>query len=129
MKYILRLTFTFSLLAFAAGAIAQNSWVNFSDGRTIHVIKEQGPILWIGTSGGLVRIDTLTGNKTFYNRGNSPLPHDEVRSLAIDNQGRKWIGTNDGLACFDGINWTIYNSANSGIPPASVPVSQNQATH
>jgi ligand-binding sensor domain-containing protein len=40
-----------------------------------------------------------------------------VYAIAIDGQGNKWIGTyGGGLAKFDGINWTVYNTANSGLP-------------
>ncbi|MCE5305802.1 T9SS type A sorting domain-containing protein, partial [bacterium] len=38
-------------------------------------------------------------------------------SIAIDGSGNKWIGTySDGLAKFDGTNWTVYNSDNSDLP-------------
>ncbi|CUT08818.1 Por secretion system C-terminal sorting domain-containing protein [Candidatus Kryptonium thompsonii] len=35
----------------------------------------------------------------------------------IDGQGNKWIGTWwGGLVKFDGVNWTVYNRSNSGLP-------------
>ena len=38
-------------------------------------------------------------------------------SLAIDGSGNKWIGTDGGgLAKYDGTNWTVYNTSNSGLP-------------
>jgi hypothetical protein len=38
-------------------------------------------------------------------------------AIAIDGQGNKWIGTyGGGLAKFDGVNWTVYNTSNSGLP-------------
>jgi len=46
----------------------------------------------------------------------SDLPDDDVRSIAIDSQGNKWIGTIEGLAKFDGLNWTVYTTYNSGLP-------------
>jgi ligand-binding sensor domain-containing protein len=43
-------------------------------------------------------------------------------AIAIDEQGNKWIGTvNGGLAKFDGVNWTVYNTSNSGLPSNLVP--------
>jgi len=40
-----------------------------------------------------------------------------VVAIAIDGQGNKWIGTAaGGLAKFDGVNWTVYNTSNSGLP-------------
>jgi hypothetical protein len=33
------------------------------------------------------------------------------------DSGNKWIGTDGGgLAKFDGVNWTVYNKSNSGLP-------------
>jgi len=44
---------------------------------------------------------------------NSGLPVNYVRSITIDENGVKWIGTNHGgLARFDGTNWTTYNMTN-----------------
>jgi ligand-binding sensor domain-containing protein len=58
---------------------------------------------------------------TVYNTSNSGLPSNDVRAIAIDGQGNKWIGTpNGGLAKFDGVNWTVYNTSNSGLPSNSV---------
>jgi hypothetical protein len=52
-----------------------------------------------------------------YNTSNSGLPSDDVRAIAIDGQGNKWIGTyGGGLAKFDGVNWTVYNTSNSRLP-------------
>jgi hypothetical protein len=40
-----------------------------------------------------------------------------VNAIAIDGQGNKWIGTyGGGLAKFDGVNWTVYKTSNSGLP-------------
>lgn len=57
---------------------------------------------------------------TIYNTGNSGLPDDNIRALAIDQQQNKWIGTDAGLVKFDGTSWTIYNTTNSGLPDNSV---------
>jgi ligand-binding sensor domain-containing protein len=44
------------------------------------------------------------------------LPDNRVYAIAIDGQGNKWIGTRGGLVKFDGVNWTVYNTSNSGLP-------------
>jgi hypothetical protein len=42
------------------------------------------------------------------------LPDNLVYSIAIDENNTKWIGTDeDGLAKFDGNDWTVYNTSNS----------------
>ena len=45
-----------------------------------------------------------------YSSLNSGLPSNIVRAIAIDGSGNKWIGTDKGLAKFDGTNWTIYKN-------------------
>ena len=49
---------------------------------------------------------------TNYSSSNSPLPFNTVRCIAIQNQF-KWFGTDDGLARFDGVNWSVYTTENS----------------
>jgi ligand-binding sensor domain-containing protein len=44
------------------------------------------------------------------------LPNNDVWSITIDGSGDKWIGTENGLAKFDGTKWTIYNTLNSALP-------------
>ena len=51
-----------------------------------------------------------------YNTDNSELPHYQVIALAFDGQGNLWIGTEQGLAKFDGETWMVYNKVNSGLP-------------
>ncbi len=54
---------------------------------------------------------------TIYDTTNSPLPINDVRTIAIDKNDNKWFGTAyGGLVKYDGINWTIYNMSNSPIP-------------
>ena len=64
---------------------------------------------------GLTRFD---GNAcTTYNRNNSPLPSDCFWDVQVDVDNRKWIATagDVGLVCYDGTEWTIYDTDNSGI--------------
>ena len=108
----------FYFLLMSSIVSAQNpEWVNYTNGDHILSIAEEGDVIWIGTNGGLVRIDRITENVFFYNKGNSGLPDLVVRSIAIDSEGNKWIGTfTGGLIRYDGDNWTIYNTLNSDLP-------------
>ncbi len=57
----------------------------------------------------------LAGNQTVINAENSPLPGDEVLSLALDDQRGLWFGTRTGLALeLDG-RWTVYHSGDFGL--------------
>ncbi|HLY24922.1 MAG TPA: two-component regulator propeller domain-containing protein [Aggregatilineales bacterium] len=50
---------------------------------------------------------------TTYDRSNSTISSNEVHSLAVDGQGRVWVGTEYGLDIFDGKTFTSYLMANS----------------
>lgn len=52
-----------------------------------------------------------------YNDENTGTPINSTSTLAIDAQGNKWFGTSNGeVIRFDGINWKVFNSNNSGLP-------------
>lgn len=79
---------------------------------------------WIGTNNGLAEFDGARW--TVYQSENSPLPSNDVGVIVIDGDGNKWIGEGmashdstkgpKGLAKFDGTDWTVYNTDNSGLP-------------
>ncbi|MFH0895891.1 MAG: two-component regulator propeller domain-containing protein [Bacteroidota bacterium] len=94
---------------------AQIHFVNYSDPNEINAFAEDGNFVWIGTRGGLYKrhkTGTLVG---FYNTSNG-LISNNVQCIAVDNQGVKWIGTDNGISRFDDINWTSYSNDNSGLP-------------
>lgn len=96
---------------------SQNTeWINFTFGDYVNAVAVEEEYVWVGTSGGLVCLNKSTDELSFYNRSNSDIPDNYVWGIAIDAEKNKWIGTYDGLAKFDGINWTIYNTTNSNIP-------------
>ncbi|CUT05813.1 two-component regulator propeller domain-containing protein, partial [Candidatus Kryptobacter tengchongensis] len=103
----------FSLIfLFCTFSFSQNpEWINFTTGGNhINALAIEGDYIWVGTDGGLVKLNMLTGEKVNYTKG-SGLPSNYVLAIAIDGQGNKWIGTGGGLAKFDGVNWTVYNTS------------------
>ena len=123
LKFNVYILFSFYFFLFySAILLPQNhEWINYFNGDIITAIEVDGNFIWVATSGGgLVKIEKSDGSPTFYNKINSDLPSNEVACIAIDGSGNKWIGTRDGLAKFDGSNWTIYNKSNSGLPDNNV---------
>jgi signal transduction histidine kinase/ligand-binding sensor domain-containing protein/DNA-binding response OmpR family regulator len=51
------------------------------------------------------------------------LPHDSVRAIAQTADGYLWFATIDGLARFDGVNFTVFNAANAPLLNRSVVTS------
>jgi ligand-binding sensor domain-containing protein len=84
----------------------RGEWVNFISGGPVYAIADGPDDVWIGTAGGLVRYQKPSGQWYFYDHGNSGLPCNRILSLALDQQGKIWVGTeHNGLARFDGENW------------------------
>jgi hypothetical protein len=77
-------------------------------------VKDENGNFWISTINGLIKNDGV--NSTNFNKDNSGLPDNAIRSIVIDKYDIKWIGTNKGLAKFDDKNWVVYNTQNSGLP-------------
>ncbi len=70
-------------------------------------IESTGDI-WVGTRfKGVSKFDGT--NVITYTTANSGLSHDDVSSVAIDEQGNKWFATGAGVTKFDNTNWTTYS--------------------
>ncbi|MDM8561754.1 two-component regulator propeller domain-containing protein [Candidatus Marithioploca araucensis] len=74
--------------------------------------------LWLGTTGGLEKRKTSTGelDKVYINTDG--LPNNNVKALLSDEQGGVWVGTwGGGLAHLkaDG-SWQVFNEENSNLP-------------
>ena len=113
LLYVLFVLF-FCLSTTALSQISE--WINYTNGDEIYTIATETNFLWIGTTGGLVKIDKYSGNTIFFDELNSGLPTNRSNCIAIDISGNKWIGTDEGLVKFDGTDWAVYNTLNSGLP-------------
>ena len=114
------LVLSYCIISFSVIYAQNPEWINYTSGQGVGSTAIEGDTVWVGTGGGLVKLNKTTGEKTFLNKGNSGLPSNGVTSIVIDGSGNKWIGTSGGLAKFDGTTWTVYNISNSGLPSNSV---------
>ena len=48
------------------------------------------------------------------------LPQDTIRAIAQTSDGYLWLGTDDGLARFDGYEFTVFNKAKGDLPSNSI---------
>jgi ligand-binding sensor domain-containing protein len=102
-----------ALIAATAAFGQQPSWVNHLSTAPIYCLAEEGDIVWAGSSGGLLKVDKSSGLVTSFNTLNSDLPDNAVTSIVVGPDGRKWIGTLNGLAEFDGSVWKVYRVCTS----------------
>ena len=57
-----------------------------------------------------------TNNKKLFLDKNSPLSKKSITAIATDLDGLNWIGTLDGLICYNGNKWNTLNKENSKLP-------------
>ncbi len=48
------------------------------------------------------------------------LPHYTIRAIAQTKDGYLWLGTDEGLARFDGYDFVVFNKENGSLPSNSV---------
>src|SRR3989475_8807917 len=48
------------------------------------------------------------------------LPQDTIRAIAQTTDGYLWLGTDEGLARFDGYEFVVFNKANGDLPANSI---------
>lgn len=91
------------------------TWTHTPSGnlQIMDMTADNQGVLWLSTSGnGIVKYDGL--NFSYIDATNSPIKSNDIRTIAIDNKGNKWISTGYNLGQPDffklGANgqWTAY---------------------
>lgn len=62
-----------------------------------------------------------------YTQGNSALPWDMSRAIAIDKKGDTWIGTDNGIVMISGDKWSHFNASNTPISSKSYNKNETQS--
>ena len=57
-----------------------------------------------------------TNSKKVFLDKNSPLSEKSITAIATDAAGLNWIGTLEGLICYNGQRWVTLNTKNSKLP-------------
>ncbi|MGB6854627.1 MAG: ABC transporter substrate-binding protein, partial [Thermoanaerobaculia bacterium] len=82
----------------------------------IFAVKVDGPFVWVGTEGGLARLDKRTGKITSWTEADG-LPWRAVSAIDVDPKtGEVWLGMfGGGLARFSGGRFDHFHQLNSGL--------------
>ncbi len=106
--------FLFLFFPFFLNAQSQK-WVNYVNDHLTYDIAIEDNFLWVGTQGGLVRIDLETEERQLYLPANSGMRGFGIQSIYVAPDGVKWLGgDNGGLMRFDGENWEQFYHINTG---------------
>ena len=57
------------------------------------------------------------------------LPQDTIRAIAQTTDGYLWLGTDEGLARFDGYEFVIFNKDHGDLPSNSITALEDQCAH
>jgi hypothetical protein len=88
----------------------------FNNGYITAAYADPAGEFWCAASdGSIIRIDQ-TRKVTVLNTGNSVLPGNSIASLLIDKSDNLWAATGNGIAKFDGAQWTIYPASGDTLP-------------
>jgi rhamnogalacturonyl hydrolase YesR/ligand-binding sensor domain-containing protein len=109
------------------------TWTTYANGDDVQALAVDGDYLWAGTrGGGIVRWNMTDGSYVQYLYPQSGISSNNVKAIAIDGEGKVWIGTQmhwteydiaspwGGVSVFDGTTWTSYNKDNSGLASNNV---------
>lgn len=67
-------------------------------GEVLSMAGTEGNVLWVGTLGGLARLDLESGKVSWYHAEGDGLRHDEVVAVAVDGDGSVWVAYGE-VAC------------------------------
>lgn len=121
MKKHLFISVSIILFMFSFVHAQDNQWVQYTSAdtsgvpsNTVNDFAFNGMTTVIATSAGVAVFDGI--NWITYNTLNSPLPSNNVLSVAIDSAGVIWAGTISGGARLDSAGWTVWTITGNDAP-------------
>jgi len=119
MKPLLKMLLVSIFYVYPALALfpQDSNWMVYTNGDRVNCQVIRGNYNWVGTDGGIVKINVSTGETEYMNTGNSGLQQNNVRCLEADKNGNIWVGNLGttfcgGLASFNGNDWIYYDLPN-----------------
>lgn len=112
-----RLILLFACWGLLCGLSAQYpGWTNYTYGQEARGVCCDSAYTWIGTGGGLVRVNRATLETEYLNRANFDLPANELGQVAKDSMNNLWVLPWHGNAIFryDGTDWDTFTCPVAG---------------
>ena len=53
------------------------------------------------------------------------MPHNTINCLTVDDYDRIWIGTQEGISSFDGVEWKLYKATEKKMNHYSIYIDEN----
>jgi len=94
-------------------------YLSASHANCMYCDRFKDNIVWIGTQGGLIRVDLKNGFQQYYR---NPLPSGHVLDICQMFDKSLWIATTGGLVQFNDLTleWNTWNKLNSGLTEDSI---------
>lgn len=103
MKKYLSCFFVIFTCCFSNMLWAQNpQWKCYTTAYRVNDIAFDGNFVWVGTEGGLVKLDRNEGGKIVYNQEREGFIYNNVYKITVDKQHNVWMVTEKGRSFFDG---------------------------
>ena len=107
MKWLKQIGFLFLVCILVGSSIdaqiitTENYFVN-----NVRAIAGKNDNIWIGTyENGLIQKDKSGNTTNTYSQASTGLTDNHINCIAIHDNGKKWIGTDNGISIFDGSEW------------------------
>ena len=76
----------------------QNQWLNFTNTDNVNDVVFKGDFVWVGTSGGLIKLNQVTGEQVFYCRAIRAAANG-ISTLCFDNDDNLWVAQLERWSC------------------------------
>lgn len=111
MKYQLSIFLIFSCSLLTAQL---PEWKMFSKVTSVEALAKDDNFIWAGTNAGIVKINKITGERSFLDKSNSIVQLEFINQIVVDENEHLWIKSGvRQLLKFDGVEWTVFDTTNS----------------
>lgn len=90
--------------------ITQPNWTSYSNSESVNVLLQLDGLIWIGTDGGLIAQDAVTGDQVQF-LSEHGVAGNRILALAEGVDGSLWVGSaSGGVSNFNGRIWQSYTT-------------------